>query len=215
MAFKKIVSATLDNDHKNRAVAGKLVIGGFLPIGPSEKKVDKAEFKMSRLMRAESDRRRDRWIMLKRYPEQRHVDLDSGCGCLALQLQRWQECEFKAYGNGWNNCRDFFDMRVLPVKPSECSLASHARKKVTAFLKVTACLFDEFDIWSSKIARRDLFLLICYWGNNVSSTLKSTKTLSFRALVVQLLKSKVERNRNRHWKITDRIVASLIIQSAG
>ena len=60
MAIKKIVSATLDNDHKTRAVAGKLVIGRFLPIGPSEKKVDKAKFKKSRLMRAESDRRRDR-----------------------------------------------------------------------------------------------------------------------------------------------------------
>ena len=59
-------------------------------------------------------------LMLKRYLEQRHIDLDSGRSCLALELclalyertsiEYWQALEVLAYEDGWNNWRDFFYM---------------------------------------------------------------------------------------------------------
>ena len=55
--------------------------------------------------------------MLRRYLEQRHIDLDSGRSCLALEREYWQALEVLAYEDGWNNWRDFFYMRVLPDKP--------------------------------------------------------------------------------------------------
>ena len=73
-------------------------------------------------------------IVLKRYLEQRHIDLDSGRSCLALEREYWQALEVLAYEDGWNNWRDFFYMRVLPDKPTDISLASHVRKMVTVFL---------------------------------------------------------------------------------
>tara|TARA_S200000501_G_C20754972_1_gene713425 strand:+ start:758 stop:928 length:171 start_codon:yes stop_codon:yes gene_type:complete len=39
--------------------------------------------------------------MLRRYLEQRHTDLDSGCGRLALERDRWQVLEVQAYEDGW------------------------------------------------------------------------------------------------------------------
>ena len=77
--------------------------------------------------------------MLKKYLEQRHIKLDSGRSCLALECEYWQAHEVLAYEDGWNNWRDFFYVRVLPHKPADISLASHALKMVTVFL------FDEFD----------------------------------------------------------------------
>tara|TARA_B100000575_G_C23061216_1_gene610978 strand:+ start:630 stop:902 length:273 start_codon:yes stop_codon:yes gene_type:complete len=77
--------------------------------------------------------------MLKRYLEQRHIHLDSGRSCLALEREYWQALEVLAYEDGRSNWREFFQMRVLPNKPTYMSLASHARKMVTLFL------FDEFD----------------------------------------------------------------------
>ena len=65
--------------------------------------------------------------MLRRYLEQRHIDLDSGRSCLALEREYWQALEVLAYEDGWNNWRDFFYMRVLPDKPEAISLASHVR----------------------------------------------------------------------------------------
>jgi predicted DNA-binding ribbon-helix-helix protein len=65
--------------------------------------------------------------MLRRYLEQRHIDLDSGRSCLALEREYWQALEVLAYEDGWNNWRDFFYMRVLPDKPEDISLASHVR----------------------------------------------------------------------------------------
>ena len=82
--------------------------------------------------------------MLKKYLEQRHIDLDSGRSCLALEREYWQALEVLAYEDGWNNWRDFFYMRVLPDKPEDISLASHVRKMVTVFL------FDEFRALSSR-----------------------------------------------------------------
>ena len=96
--------------------------------------------------------------MLRRYLEQLHIDLNSGCGGLALERDYWQALEVQAYEDGWNNWRDFFYMRVLPGKPIDISLAGHARKMVTVFL---------FDVWRSSIARRNLCLLIYYQGNDV------------------------------------------------
>jgi hypothetical protein len=40
---------------------------------------------------------------------------------------------------GWNNWRDFFDVRALRGTPTDMSLASHVRKVVTVFL------FDDFE----------------------------------------------------------------------
>ena len=75
--------------------------------------------------------------MPKQYLQQRHIDLDSGCSCLALEREYWQALEVLAYEEGSNNWRDFFYMRVLANKPTDISLASHVRKMVTVFL------FDE------------------------------------------------------------------------
>ena len=72
--------------------------------------------------------------MLRKYLEQRHIDLDSGRSCLALEREYWQALEVLAYEDGWNNWRDFFYMRVLPDKPEDISLASHVRKMMTVFL---------------------------------------------------------------------------------
>ena len=90
-------------------------------------------------------------INYRRYLEQRHIDLDSGRSCLALEREYWQTLEVLAFEDGWNNWRDFFYMRVLPNKPEDISLASHVRKMVIMFLA---------DEWRSKIARRSLYLLI-------------------------------------------------------
>ena len=72
--------------------------------------------------------------MLRRYLEQRHIDLDSGRSCLALEREYWQALEVLAYEDGWNNWRDFFYRNILPNKPDDMPLASHVRKSVTIFL---------------------------------------------------------------------------------
>ena len=74
--------------------------------------------------------------MLRRYLEQRHIDLDSGRSCLALEREYWRALEVLAYEDGWNNWRDFFYMRVLPDKPEDISLASHVRLVVVKLLFV-------------------------------------------------------------------------------
>ena len=58
-------------------------------------------------------------MMLKKYLEQRHIDLDSGRSCLALEREYWQALEVLAYEDGWNNWREFFCMRGLPDKPED------------------------------------------------------------------------------------------------
>ena len=78
-------------------------------------------------------------MTLRKYLQQRHIELDNGRSCLALEREYWQALEVLAYEDGWNNWRDFFYMRVLPDKPGDISLASHVRKMVTVLL------FDEFD----------------------------------------------------------------------
>ena len=74
--------------------------------------------------------------MLKQYLEQRHIDLDSGRSCLALEREYWQALEVLACKDGWTNWRDFFYMRVLPDKPTDISLASHVRLVVVKLLFV-------------------------------------------------------------------------------
>ena len=88
--------------------------------------------------------------MLRQYLEQRHIDLDSGRSCLALEREYWQALEVLAYGESWHDWRDFFYIRVLPDKPKDISLASHVRKMVTV------SLFDEYanfhslgNVWKS------------------------------------------------------------------
>jgi predicted DNA-binding ribbon-helix-helix protein len=77
-----------------------------------------------------------RRLMLRRYLEQRHIDLDSGRSCLALEREYWQALEVLAYEDGWSNWPDFFYMRVLPDKPEDISLASHVRLVVVKLLFV-------------------------------------------------------------------------------
>ena len=77
--------------------------------------------------------------MLKRYLEQRHIDLDSGRSCLALEREYWQAIEVLAYEDGWNNWRDFFYMRVLPERPDDMPLASYVRQSITKYL------FEKYD----------------------------------------------------------------------
>ena len=73
-------------------------------------------------------------MTLRKYLAQRHIDLDSGRSCLALEREYWQALEVLAYEDGWNNWRDFFYMRVLPDKPEDISLASHVLTMVAVFL---------------------------------------------------------------------------------
>ena len=73
-------------------------------------------------------------INYRRYLEQRHIDLDSGRSCLALEREYWQALEVLAYEDGWNNWREFFYMRVLPERPSDMPLASYVRKSITKYL---------------------------------------------------------------------------------
>ena len=56
--------------------------------------------------------------MLRRYLEQRHIDLDSGRSCLALEPEYWQALAVLAYEDGWNNWRDLFCVKVI-FKESE------------------------------------------------------------------------------------------------
>ena len=72
--------------------------------------------------------------MLKKYLEQRHIDLDSGRSCLALEREYWQALEVLAYEDGWNNWRDFFYGRVLPERPDDMPLARYVRQSITKHL---------------------------------------------------------------------------------
>ena len=41
--------------------------------------------------------------MLSQYLEQRHIDLDSGRSCLALEREYWQALEVLAYEFDWGH----------------------------------------------------------------------------------------------------------------
>ena len=72
--------------------------------------------------------------MLKKYLEQRHIDLDSGRSCLALEREYWQALEVLAYEDGWNNWREFFYRRVLPERLNDMPMASSVRQSITKYL---------------------------------------------------------------------------------
>ena len=72
--------------------------------------------------------------MLRGYLEHRHIDLDSGRSCLALEREYWQALEVLAYEDGWNNWHVFYSRNILPIKPVDIPLESHVQKKVTLFL---------------------------------------------------------------------------------
>ena len=78
-------------------------------------------------------------MMLKKYLEQRHIDLDSGRSCLALEREYWRALEVLAYEDGWNNWREFFYMRVLPERPNDMPMASFVRQSITKYL------FEEYN----------------------------------------------------------------------
>lgn len=77
--------------------------------------------------------------MLRRLLQQRHIILDSGRTTLALKKEYWQVMERFAEEDGWSTWRDWFYMNVLPEKPDDIPLSSHARKTITA------CLFLEYE----------------------------------------------------------------------
>ena len=72
--------------------------------------------------------------MLRRYLEQRQIDLDNGRSCLALEREYWQAFEVLAYEDGWNNWREIFYMRLLPDRPEDIPLASFVRRSITKYL---------------------------------------------------------------------------------
>ncbi len=59
-------------------------------------------------------------MMLRQYLEQRHIDLDSGRGCLALEREYRRALEVLAYEDGWNDRRDFFYIRALRQNLKSC-----------------------------------------------------------------------------------------------
>ena len=72
--------------------------------------------------------------MLKKYLEQRQIDLDSGQSCSALERECWQARAVLAYEDSWNKWRVFYSRNILPIKPEDIPLESHVQKKVTVFL---------------------------------------------------------------------------------
>ena len=72
--------------------------------------------------------------MLREYLEQRHIDLDTGRSCLALEREYWNAIEVLAYEDGWHNWRDFFYATLLPHKPEGMPLSSHVRRMITEYL---------------------------------------------------------------------------------
>ena len=59
--------------------------------------------------------------MLKKYLEQRHIDLDSGRSCSALEREYWQALEVLAYEDGRKNSYDnrklaIFDRQIVNVR---------------------------------------------------------------------------------------------------
>ena len=72
--------------------------------------------------------------MLRRCLEQRHIDLDSGRSCLALEREYWQALEVLAYEEGWNNWRDFLYTRILLGRSDDIPHASFVRKSTTKYL---------------------------------------------------------------------------------
>ena len=77
--------------------------------------------------------------MLRRYLEQRHIDLDNGRSCFALEREYWQALEVLAYEEGWNNWREIFYMRLLPDRPEDIPLANFVRRSISKYL------FEEYD----------------------------------------------------------------------
>ncbi|MEC7187670.1 MAG: ribbon-helix-helix domain-containing protein [Pseudomonadota bacterium] len=72
--------------------------------------------------------------MLKHYLEQRHINIETGRTCLALEKEYWEALEELALQDGWNNWRDFFYVNILPNRPTNVSLASFVRRAVTKIL---------------------------------------------------------------------------------
>jgi len=58
-------------------------------------------------------------MMLRQYLEQRHIDLDSGRSCLALEREYWQALEVLAYEDGRKNSNRklaIFDRQIFNVR---------------------------------------------------------------------------------------------------
>ena len=57
--------------------------------------------------------------MLKKYLEQRHIDLDNGLSCLALGREYWQALEVPACEDDWKNWREFVYLSA-PLQQTKC-----------------------------------------------------------------------------------------------
>ena len=66
--------------------------------------------------------------MLRRYLEQRHIDLDSGRSCLAFKREYWRALEVLAYEDGWNSWRDFFCRNILPTSNIQAATSGLLRR---------------------------------------------------------------------------------------
>jgi len=76
--------------------------------------------------------------MLKRYLEQRHINLEHGRSCLALEKVYWDAIESLAEQEGWGTWRDYFYVTFLETLPQGVSLSSHVRKELTQTLLTLA-----------------------------------------------------------------------------
>ena len=71
--------------------------------------------------------------MLKRYLEQRHIDLDSGRSCLALEREYWQAREVLAYEDSWNDWPVSSVCKCYHANLKTYPLASNVQEMVLQF----------------------------------------------------------------------------------
>ncbi len=57
--------------------------------------------------------------MLRQYLEHRHINLDNGLSCSALEREYWQALEVPACEDDWNNWREFVYLSA-PLQQTEC-----------------------------------------------------------------------------------------------
>ena len=87
--------------------------------------------------------------MLRRYLEQRHIDLDSGRSYLALEREYWQALEVPTDEENWTNWRNFFYRRMLTGRSDDIPLTSFDRQSTTK------CLFKDHDKEMSQVRLND------------------------------------------------------------
>ena len=71
--------------------------------------------------------------MLRSYLEQRHIDLDSGRSCLALEDEYWQALEVLAFEDSWNDWPVSFVCKCYHSNLKTYALASNVQEMVLQF----------------------------------------------------------------------------------